>query len=90
MRTGTTKVRLRTDGRVVIPAVFRNALRLKANEVLFACLENGEIHLLTSTAVARRVHALVRRFVPAGVSLVDELVEERRREAKRDVADKTS
>jgi AbrB family looped-hinge helix DNA binding protein len=80
----TKKVRLRTGGRVVIPAAFRNALGLKANEVLFAQIENGEIHLLTAAAAIRRTQAMVRRFVPKGVSLVDELIKERRREARRE------
>ncbi len=78
------KVRLRTGGRVVIPAAFRNALGLKANEVLFAQIENGEIHLLTAAAAMRRTQAIVRRLVPKSVSLVDELIEERRREARRE------
>jgi len=68
---------------VVIPAAFRDALGLKANEVLFARVENGEIHLLTATAAMRRAQAIVRQFVPEGVSLVDELIEERRRGAAR-------
>jgi bifunctional DNA-binding transcriptional regulator/antitoxin component of YhaV-PrlF toxin-antitoxin module len=84
MRTAqsrTTKVRLGTGGRVVIPAAFRDALGLKANEVLFAQIENGETHLMTATAAVRRAQALVRQFVPEGVSLVDELIEDRRRGA---------
>jgi bifunctional DNA-binding transcriptional regulator/antitoxin component of YhaV-PrlF toxin-antitoxin module len=68
---------------VVIPAAFRNALGLRAQDVLFAHIENGEIHLLTATAAMRRAQAIVRRFVPPSVSLVDELIEERRGEAAR-------
>jgi bifunctional DNA-binding transcriptional regulator/antitoxin component of YhaV-PrlF toxin-antitoxin module len=80
----TKKVHLRTGGRLVIPAAFRNALGLKEYEVLFAHIENGEIHLLTATAAMRRAQAIVRQFVPAGVSLVDEVIKDRRREAKRE------
>ena len=83
VQSRTMKVRLRTGGRVVIPAAFRGALDLKRNEVLFAQIKNGEIHLLTATAAARRAQAIVRQFVPEGVSLVDELIEERRRGAAR-------
>jgi AbrB family looped-hinge helix DNA binding protein len=79
-----TKVRLGPDGRVVVPAGYRNALNLKEGDVLFARLENGEIHLLTPTAAMHRAQAIVRKFVPAGVSLVDELIEERRQEATRE------
>ncbi len=50
--------------------------------MLFARVRDDEIHLLTRTAVTRRVQALVRQFVPEGVSLVDELIEDRRREVE--------
>lgn len=78
------KVRLGPDGRVVIPAAIREALGLKDGDVLFARLEGGEIKLLTPTAAMLRAQAIVRQFVPQGVSLVDELIEDRRREAERE------
>jgi AbrB family looped-hinge helix DNA binding protein len=81
----STRVRLGPEGRVVIPAAFRESLGLKEGDVLFARLEDGEIVLLTPEAAMRRAQAIVRQFVPEGVSLVDELIEERRREAKREV-----
>jgi hypothetical protein len=49
---------------------------------LFVRIDDGEIHLLTRKAVTRRVQALAREFVPEGVSLVDELLEDRRREVE--------
>jgi len=58
------------------------ALGLKDGNVLFARTHEGEIHLLTPTAAARRAQAIVRQFVPEGVSLVDELIEDRRREVE--------
>jgi hypothetical protein len=45
---------------------------------------SGEIHLLSSRAAIRRAQELVREFVPENVSLVDELLKERRREAEKD------
>jgi AbrB family looped-hinge helix DNA binding protein len=77
-------VRLGPDGRVVIPAAFREAIGLKEGDVLFARLEDGEVRLLTPTAAIRRAQALVRQYVPEGVSLVDELIAERRKEAARE------
>jgi hypothetical protein len=53
--------------------------------VLFARLEEGEIKLLTPQAAMRRAQAIVRQFVPEGVSLVDELIADRRREAAREM-----
>ncbi|MDP1602456.1 MAG: AbrB/MazE/SpoVT family DNA-binding domain-containing protein [Legionella sp.] len=81
------KTRLGPDGRVVIPAAFRENLGLKDGDVLFARLEKGEIVLLTPKAAMLRAQAIVRRFVPEGVSLVDELIEDRRREAEREAND---
>jgi AbrB family looped-hinge helix DNA binding protein len=81
-----TKLRLGPDGRVVIPAAFRDALGLSEGDVLFASIESGEIHLLTTAAAIRRAQALVREFVPEGVSLVDELIEDRRREVEHEVS----
>jgi AbrB family looped-hinge helix DNA binding protein len=80
----SVRVRLGPDGRIVIPAAFREALGLKDGQVLFAHLEEGEIALLTATAAARRARAIIRKYVPDGISLVDELIEDRRREVERE------
>jgi AbrB family looped-hinge helix DNA binding protein len=83
--SGSIKIRVGPDGRVVIPAAFREHIGLKEGDVLFARLEDdGEIHLLTPKAAMRRAQAIVRKFVPDGVSLVDELLEDRRREVERE------
>jgi AbrB family looped-hinge helix DNA binding protein len=78
------KVRLGPEGRVVIPAPMREALGLKEGDVLFARLEGGEIKLLTPRAAMIRAQAIVRSFVPEGVSLAEELIADRRREAERE------
>ena len=78
------KARLGPDGRIVIPAIFREALGLKEGDVLYARLQNGEMYFLTPTAAMRRAQSIVRQFVPKGVSLVDELLDGRRREVERE------
>ena len=80
----TTRIKLGPDGRVVIPAAFREALGLKEGEVLIASIEDGELHLFTIPAAIRRAQAIVRKYVPEGVSLVDELIAYRRREAEEE------
>jgi len=80
----SVKVRVGPDGRVVIPAAFREALGLHENDVLFARIEGEEVHLLTPKAAALRARAIIRQFVPEGASLADELIEDRRREAERE------
>jgi bifunctional DNA-binding transcriptional regulator/antitoxin component of YhaV-PrlF toxin-antitoxin module len=76
------KVRVGPDRRVVLPAELSDALGLQPGAVLFARAGDDEILLLTREAVTRRVQALAREFVPEGVSLVDELLEDRRREVE--------
>ena len=80
----TAKVRVGPDGRIVIPAVMREALELKENDVLFARIEDGEVRLSTASRMQTRVNEMLREFIPQGVSLVDELIAERRREAERE------
>jgi AbrB family looped-hinge helix DNA binding protein len=78
------KLRLGPDGRVVIPATFREALGLSEGDTLIASLVDGELHLLTIEAAVQKAQAIVRQFLPEGVSLVDELLEDRRREVERE------
>ncbi len=79
-----TKLRLGPDGRVLIPAAFREALGLSDGDTLIASIDDGELNLLTRQAAISRAQAIVRQFVPEGVSLVDELIEDRRREVERE------
>jgi bifunctional DNA-binding transcriptional regulator/antitoxin component of YhaV-PrlF toxin-antitoxin module len=76
------KIRVSADGSIVVPTTLSEALGLKEGNVIFAQVQDGEIHLLTPTAAARRAQAIVRQFVPEDVSLVDELIEDRRREVE--------
>jgi hypothetical protein len=47
-------------------------------------MEDGDIHVTTRMQRIRRAQELVRRYVPDGVSLADELIAERREAAKRE------
>ena len=51
--------------------------------MLFELLD-GEVRITTRQARMRRAQELVRRYIPEGVSLVDELIAERRAEAERE------
>jgi AbrB family looped-hinge helix DNA binding protein len=74
----STKTRMGSRGRVVIPARCRKALGLKTGDQLFAVCEDGEVRLLMVAAAVRRAQAIIRQFIPEGVSLVDELLADRR------------
>ena len=47
-------------------------------------VERDEVRLIGRDAAIRRVQSLVAKYVPAGTSLTDELLAERRVEAARE------
>ena len=71
-------------GRVVVPAALRKALGLDVGDEVLMRLENNEVRFYTRAEAIRQAQAMVQRYVPEGVSLVDELLEERRREVERE------
>ncbi|MEK7849028.1 MAG: AbrB/MazE/SpoVT family DNA-binding domain-containing protein [Chloroflexota bacterium] len=77
------KTRMGAGGRVVIPAGYRRTLGLKPGDEVMLLLEEGEVRLLTPQRAVQRAQALVRRYIPEGRSLVEELLQQRREEAAR-------
>jgi bifunctional DNA-binding transcriptional regulator/antitoxin component of YhaV-PrlF toxin-antitoxin module len=75
---------VKTDGKVTISAEYREALGLTQGSELMIVLENGELRLLTPTQAIRKAQGIVRHYIPEGRSLADELIAERRTEAKRE------
>lgn len=76
------KVNVGPQGRIVIPAGMRKALGIGSGDVLVVRVEDGRMVLEKRDDVLARVR---RRFdgIPEGVSLADELIQERREEARR-------
>lgn len=68
-------------GRIVIPAPYRKTLGIKEGDAVFIRLEGEELHIVSDETEVRRVREMIDRYAPEGVSLVDELIRERRREA---------
>ena len=71
-------------GRIVIPASYRKVLGLRKGSQVLLSLRDSEIRLLSVEAARKRARDFVRSLVPPGVSLADELIRERREEAKRE------
>jgi AbrB family looped-hinge helix DNA binding protein len=71
-------------GRLVIPARHRRALGLKTGDEVLLRVVDGELRILSQAEAVRRAQAMVKRRVKRGRSLVDELLRERRAEAKRE------
>src|SRR5207248_1933421 len=80
----TTRVKVAEGGRIVIPAEYRKRLGVQVGDNVILQLDDGEIRLFTVREAIRRAQEMVRRYVPEGVSLVDELIAERRAEAARE------
>ncbi len=72
------------NGRIVIPAAYRKSMGLKPGEALVMRMDEDGIHIQSRRQALARAQAQVRKYVPEGVSLVDDLIAERRREAKRE------
>ena len=72
------------NGRIVIPASYRKAMGLKGGEVLTIRMDEEGLHIQSQRQALLRAQAAVRKFVSADRSLVDELIAERRLEAKRE------
>ena len=76
--------KISAGGRIVIPADFRRELGAEVGDEVILRLVDGEIHVLTKAQAVRKAQALVRRSVAKDRSLVKELLQERRKEAKRE------
>lgn len=68
----------------MIPARLRRELRLEVGEALVARVEEDRIVLERPRAALGRLRRAFREAVPDGVSLVDELLADRRAEARRE------
>jgi AbrB family looped-hinge helix DNA binding protein len=77
------RVNVGPQGRVVIPARLRRILAIDQGDTLVARVEDGRIVLEKREQVLARLR---RRFekVPGEVSLANELISERREEARRE------
>jgi AbrB family looped-hinge helix DNA binding protein len=78
-----TEVQLGPQGRVVIPALLRRQLGFEPGDRLIARLEDDRLILEKLETIKHRLKA---RFahLSTGKSLADELLAERREEAKQD------
>jgi antitoxin PrlF len=74
------KTTIREGGRLVIPAKYRKALGLKSGDEVLLTLEDGEIRVVSAREAVVRAQNLLRRYIPKGRSLSEELIKERREE----------
>ena len=78
------KLRVGDDGRFVIPAEMRAAMAIDESGQLTARVVDGELRVLSPLAAILKMRRMVRKKAAEGVSLADELIAERRAEARRE------
>ncbi len=79
------KVRVGRQGRIVIPAPLREEMALSPGEELLGRVDDGRLVLERREDVVRRLRSRFRN-VPDGRVLSEELISERREEAKLEAA----
>jgi len=84
MADEVAELRIGPQGRVVIPASMRKALGLEPGQTLVGHVEEGRLVLEPRDTMLRRVQARFAAAVPRDVSLAEELIAERREEARRE------
>ncbi|TXT38075.1 MAG: AbrB family DNA-binding protein [Comamonadaceae bacterium] len=68
-----------SNGRIVIPAAFRQQLDIQDGDQLIWSVRNGELVATTRRAQLAKAQALFQSFAPKGSpSVADELIAERR------------
>ena len=70
-----------SGGRIQLPVDVRRALSLSDGDIMQIEVVDGEVHLRPQRDAIRRIQERMRAYIPEGVSLVDELIADRRREA---------
>jgi bifunctional DNA-binding transcriptional regulator/antitoxin component of YhaV-PrlF toxin-antitoxin module len=73
-------------GRFVVPARFRKEMGWEQGDKLTLEVIENELRVVSVKQAIRNAQKMVARQVPAGVSLVDELLRDRKNETRRDEA----
>ena len=83
---GPTRLKIDSAGRVVIPAEMRAAMIVKAGDTVTAKVIDGEFRIVSPSVALKRFQAIGKALKAKhpDVSLVDELIHERREEARRE------
>lgn len=87
--TGTVeaKARINENGRIVIPAEIRQKIGIRPGDVLYLTADGDTLTIESQQARIRRVQESLRRLIPQDRLLSEELIAERREEARREMED---
>ena len=81
------RAQINQNGRIVIPASFRRALRIKSGDIVVLRLdqEKAEMRITTLRKQLAETREFLKKHVKPGSSVVDELIAERRKAARREL-----
>ena len=77
-------VKIVDGGKLVIPASFRRELGIAVGDTVIVEVSDGELRVRSRNAALANARRMMRQLVPDGVSLVDELIADRRADAARE------
>jgi AbrB family looped-hinge helix DNA binding protein len=81
----TARARIDKVGRMLIPAKLRRELGIAAGDAVVLEIKGDELRVRPYKKAIEEAQAIIRRYIPdRDRSLVDELIEQRRREAERE------
>jgi len=80
----TYHTKLDASGRIVIPAEVRQRNKLGEGDTIVVVDDENGLHVKTLEQAIAEAQAYFCSHIPASVNLVDELIAERREEAKRE------
>ena len=86
-RTLEVRSRINESGRLVLPKEIRELLGAKPGDVLIFSSDGATVTVETFIQRAKRAQARICKLVPKDVSLVDELIAERREEFRKEMAE---
>ncbi len=73
------------SGRIVLPAEVRAAFGLKKGSKVTVVQDDAGVHIQTPEQALRAIQDYFKKLVPPGVSLADEIIQEHREEAAREL-----
>ena len=84
MGTLQARAQIGEKGRIVIPAAMRKALGIGEGDTVELEFKDHELRISTRCARIRRAQESVRHLAPPGTLVSEELIAERREEARRE------
>ena len=85
MASAIVKARMNDQGRLLIPAEIRRKMNIKPGETVLMNLEDGILKIESHRARIRRIQEEFKKYAKPGVLASDELIAERREEARREM-----